>query len=205
MTLGRPVLIITFGMPASVGEKQTYLSFGEALRRERELRRIVLRDVAEATKINIRYLEALERNDFTYLPAGAFTRGFIRSYARFIGADENEMINAYLDELRQQERPAGRRARDDEDALPLAFTPPGARPAPRRRVLLWVLLALLLLLGVAAGLALPRWLAAAPARSAATAPPAVHALADAGAPGAGAPGAGPTVAGAPGAFAPARP
>ncbi len=78
-------------------------SFGEILRRERELRRISLREVNEATKINIRYLEALERNEFTYLPAGAFTRGFIRAYARYIGLDEAEMINAYLYELRRQE------------------------------------------------------------------------------------------------------
>jgi cytoskeletal protein RodZ len=145
------------GMPASVGEKQTYLSFGEALRRERELRRILLRDVGEATKINIRYLEALERNDFTYLPAGAFTRGFIRSYARFIGADETEMINAYLDELRQQERQTGKRSRDDEAAAaPLSFPGSARRPAPRRRLLLWTVLALLLLLAAAASLALPR-------------------------------------------------
>jgi cytoskeletal protein RodZ len=88
----------------STGDKSAMASFGETLRRERELRRISLREVNEATKINIRYLEALERNDFTYLPAGAFTRGFIRSYARYIGLDETEMINAYLYELgRQQE------------------------------------------------------------------------------------------------------
>lgn len=78
------------------------LNFGEMLRRERELRRITLREVNEATKINIRYLEALERNDFEYLPAGAFAKGFIRSYARYIGLDETEMVNAYLYELDKQ-------------------------------------------------------------------------------------------------------
>lgn len=80
-------------------------SFGESLRRQRELRKISLREVSEATKINIRYLEALERNDFTFLPGGAFTRGFIRSYARHIGIDEDEAINAYLYELREQQTP----------------------------------------------------------------------------------------------------
>jgi cytoskeletal protein RodZ len=80
-------------------------SFGESLRRQRELRKISLREVSEATKINIRYLEALERNDFTFLPGGAFTRGFIRSYARHIGIDEDEAINAYLYELREQQSP----------------------------------------------------------------------------------------------------
>ena len=46
-------------------------SFGELLKRERELRQISLREVAEATKINHRYLEALERNDFVQL-GGSF-------------------------------------------------------------------------------------------------------------------------------------
>jgi transcriptional regulator with XRE-family HTH domain len=80
-------------------------SFGESLRRQRELRKISLREVSEATKINIRYLEALERNDFTFLPGGAFTRGFIRAYARHIGIDEDEAINAYLYELHEQQSP----------------------------------------------------------------------------------------------------
>ena len=66
-------------MPASAEEIQhAQLSFGDALRRERELRRVALRDVSDATKINLRYLEALERNDFTYLPAGVFTRDIVR-------------------------------------------------------------------------------------------------------------------------------
>lgn len=89
-------------------EDRDDLSFGQLLRRERELRRITLREVHEATKINIRYLEALERNDFTYLPAGAFTRGFVRAYARYIGLDPSEMINAYLYELKRQEQEAER-------------------------------------------------------------------------------------------------
>ncbi len=79
------------------------VSFGQLLRRERELRKITLREVNEATKINIRYLEALERNDFTFLPAGAFTRGFIKAYARYVGLDPSQMIDAYLYELKRQE------------------------------------------------------------------------------------------------------
>lgn len=78
------------------GDRPRMASFGETLRRERELRRITLREVSEATKINIRYLEALERNEFTYLPGGAFTKAFIRAYAKYVGVDEAEMLNAYL-------------------------------------------------------------------------------------------------------------
>ncbi|MBP7146093.1 MAG: helix-turn-helix domain-containing protein [Acidobacteria bacterium] len=77
-------------------------TFGETLRRERELRRIALREVAEATKINLRYLEALERDDFKYLPGGVHARNFVRAYARYVGVDETEMVNAYLYEVAQR-------------------------------------------------------------------------------------------------------
>lgn len=77
-------------------------SFGETLRRERELRGIELREVSDATKIPLRYLEALERNDFTFLPGGVHTRNFVRLCSQYIGADDNEMVNAYLYEINLQ-------------------------------------------------------------------------------------------------------
>lgn len=87
------------------GSRQT---FGDIIRRARELRGIELREVAEATKINLRYLEALERNDFTYIPGGIHSRNFVRAYARQIGVDEAEMVNAFLYEqtLQQKRGPA---------------------------------------------------------------------------------------------------
>jgi len=145
-------------MLVSAGDQPPSLSFGECLRRERELRRISLRDVAEATKINVRYLEALERNDFTFLPAGAFTRGFIRSYARYIGTDENEMINAYLYELSLQDKE--RKVLGGRDSAHVA-SPLGreqARPHRARRVLVALALVALLALAAAAILFGPRLL-----------------------------------------------
>ena len=83
-------------------------SFGEEIRRERELRDISLKEIAEATKISIRFLEALEQNNFDILPGGIFNRGFVRSYARFIGLDSEEMVNAYLHEVSLREARRGR-------------------------------------------------------------------------------------------------
>ncbi len=77
-------------------------SFGETLRRERELRQITLREISEATKISLRYLEALERNDFRHLPGGVFNKGFIRAYAQYIGVDAEAMVTAYLEEESRQ-------------------------------------------------------------------------------------------------------
>ncbi|MEO6260047.1 MAG: RodZ domain-containing protein [Thermoanaerobaculia bacterium] len=70
-------------------------SFGEELRREREIRGISLKEIADATKISKRFLDAIERNDHKTLPAPVFTRGFVREYARYLGLSSEEMVNRY--------------------------------------------------------------------------------------------------------------
>jgi cytoskeleton protein RodZ len=89
------------------------LSFGEELRRERVVREISLEEIAQATKISIRLLTALEKSDLTKLPAPTFTRGFIRAYARHLGIDPEEKVNAYLADLAggPPEAPSGKSAR----------------------------------------------------------------------------------------------
>lgn len=75
------------------------LTFGEELRRERLIREVSLEEISAATKISVRLLTALEASDLSKLPAPVFTRGFIRSYARHLGLDPDEMVNAYLADL----------------------------------------------------------------------------------------------------------
>src|SRR5687767_10244379 len=70
-------------------------SFGEELRREREIRGISLKEISDATKISKRFLEAIERNDHRTLPAPVFTRGFVREYARYLGLSAEEIVNRY--------------------------------------------------------------------------------------------------------------
>jgi cytoskeletal protein RodZ len=79
--------------------------FGERLKRERELRGVTLDEVSAATKINTRYLEALETAHWAQLPGGAFNRGFIRSVSRFLGLDEDDMIAEYSLETKGATRP----------------------------------------------------------------------------------------------------
>jgi len=69
--------------------------FGPYLKHERELRGISLEEVSSATKINVCYLNALEHDHLSELPREVFVRGYIRSYANCIGADEEEMLMAY--------------------------------------------------------------------------------------------------------------
>lgn len=70
-------------------------NFGLHLKHERELRGVSLEEIAESTRIHIRYLEALEGNEFDDMPGEVFVKGYIRSYARVIGSDSEEMVNLY--------------------------------------------------------------------------------------------------------------
>lgn len=81
--------------PQPHGGASELASFGEELRREREIRGISLKEISDATKISKRFLEALERNDHRTLPAPVFTRGFVREYARYVGLNVEEMVNRY--------------------------------------------------------------------------------------------------------------
>jgi len=67
-------------------------SFGENLRRERELRGVTLAELANATKISSRYLRAIEEDQFSILPGGIFGRGFVRSIARHMKLDDEHWV-----------------------------------------------------------------------------------------------------------------
>jgi cytoskeleton protein RodZ len=69
--------------------------FGEHLKRERELRGVTIEEVAAATRISPRFLEAIENEQWDRLPGGAFNRGFIRSVARYLGLDEESTVAEY--------------------------------------------------------------------------------------------------------------
>jgi cytoskeletal protein RodZ len=71
-------------------------SFGDNLRRERELRGITLREISEATKISFRFLQALEQDRIDVLPGGLFPRAFVRQYARYLGLDAEKLVAEYL-------------------------------------------------------------------------------------------------------------
>lgn len=67
---------------------------GEILRETRTERRITLSDVEQDIRINRTYLEALEQARFDLLPAPVYARGFMRSYARYLGLDPEEAVRA---------------------------------------------------------------------------------------------------------------
>ena len=71
-------------------------SFGAWLRRQREVREIDLREIADSSKVSMSYLRAFEEDRFEVLPAQVFAKGFLRQYARYVGLDPEEVVNFYL-------------------------------------------------------------------------------------------------------------
>lgn len=70
-------------------------TIGAELKQQREMRGISLKEIADATKIGKRFLEAIEQDDWKTLPAPVFTRGFIRAYAKYVGVDVEFLVDRY--------------------------------------------------------------------------------------------------------------
>jgi cytoskeletal protein RodZ len=126
-------------------------SIGEKLRLAREERGIALRDISEQTRISIRYLEAIETDDYRRLPGGIFNRSFIRAYAKFIGYDEHNALEDYARTLRE------RGESDDEGSKvhqSLVYTDDGGSHSrsPVKNLLLAILILAALSAAVWAGL-----------------------------------------------------
>jgi transcriptional regulator with XRE-family HTH domain len=72
-------------------------SFGARLRSHRERRGIDLNTVAQSTKISLRILEGLERDDTSRWPSGIFRRAFIRAYATAVGLNPESTLSEFLE------------------------------------------------------------------------------------------------------------
>jgi cytoskeleton protein RodZ len=95
--------------------ERTSGGFGGRLRDARERRGVSLRQIANATKISISALEALERNDISRLPGGIFSRAFVRSYAVEVGLDPDATIQEFIAQFPNDSITAGHPGKDQED------------------------------------------------------------------------------------------
>lgn len=68
---------------------------GPTLREARSRRKLDLAEVEAAIKIRVRYLQAIENEEWDALPGGAYTRGFIRTYASYLGLDGDRLADDY--------------------------------------------------------------------------------------------------------------
>jgi cytoskeletal protein RodZ len=71
------------------------LTLGEKLRQAREARGITLSEVADQTRISPLYIESIENDDYRALPGGIFNKGFVKSFAKYVGVDEQEALQDY--------------------------------------------------------------------------------------------------------------
>ena len=71
------------------------LTLGEKLRQAREARGITISEVAEQTRISALYLGCIENDDYRTLPGGIFNKGFVKSFAKCVGVDEQEALQDY--------------------------------------------------------------------------------------------------------------
>jgi cytoskeletal protein RodZ len=69
---------------------------GDYLKQAREKKGLSLEQVASQTRIQEHHLQALESEDFANLPAKVFAKGFVRSYAKALGLDEEEALRRFL-------------------------------------------------------------------------------------------------------------
>ncbi len=77
------------------------LSFGRYLKAVREQQGIELKRVSEITRIGLYTLMHIEAEDHDNLPEEVFVKGFLRAYAKTVGADGNDVINRYMESQRE--------------------------------------------------------------------------------------------------------
>jgi cytoskeleton protein RodZ len=113
-------------------------TFGENLKRERELRGVTLDEITAATRIAKRFLQAIENEQWDQLPGGVFNRGFVRAVARYLGLDEENTVAEYT------------LAVGDRPSVPVwTGSPPAV--TPEQPWLAWILTTVILLALVAGG------------------------------------------------------
>jgi cytoskeletal protein RodZ len=69
--------------------------FTDELKEQREKTGITLENVSAKTRIDIRFLEALEKGNFNFLPE-IYVKAFIKQYAKVVGLDEEETLQKYI-------------------------------------------------------------------------------------------------------------
>ncbi|MCG2675939.1 helix-turn-helix domain-containing protein, partial [bacterium] len=70
-------------------------SIGLTLQQARRKRKLKLETISKKTKISIRYLKALEAEDWDAFPAPTYAQAFLRSYANFLNLDSDELVQEY--------------------------------------------------------------------------------------------------------------
>src|SRR5580658_5753469 len=79
------------------------MNIGSELKAARQSRKITLETISQRTKIPVKYLEALEENHFDVFPSHTYAKGFIRAYAKVVGADPMILTRQFNAEIQPVE------------------------------------------------------------------------------------------------------
>src|SRR5215213_7914974 len=108
---------------------------GRLLEHKRKEQGLSLEEVEQATKIRKRYLTGLEREDYAMLPDAVYARGFLKTYANYLGLD-GEALSQQLKSMRKPRRERGinfNTSPESDFEEPL-ITPSGLGGTRKRRI-----------------------------------------------------------------------
>jgi Helix-turn-helix domain/RodZ C-terminal domain len=112
---------------------------GSTLREARVRRKTTLQQAEDDTKIRVKYIQAMENEDFDVMPSPAYVKGFLRTYSQYLGLDPDVMLEEYRS-----------RFEPDEEHEPFGGHSALGRPRAHRRrnTLAFVAVICLLILGL---------------------------------------------------------
>ena len=90
--------------------------FGDMLLEQRRRMGLSIQQVANTIKIRPQIIEFFENGNFASMPPRGYAQGMISSYARFLGLNPREVVNAYFDDLMAYERETSQRGGRFQDA-----------------------------------------------------------------------------------------
>jgi len=121
--------------PAEGAESRGEAEIGRLLEHKRKERSLTLEEVEQATKIRKRYLTALERDDYAILPDAVYARGFLKTYANYLGLDGEALSRQLKSSTKtRRERGINYNPRPQSDFERPLITPSGLRGVKKRKV-----------------------------------------------------------------------
>jgi len=76
---------------------------GTTLREARVRRKLTLQQAEDDTKIRVKYIQAMENEDFEVMPSPAYVKGFLRTYSGYLGLDSNVILQEYYSRFQPDE------------------------------------------------------------------------------------------------------
>jgi cytoskeletal protein RodZ len=114
-------------------DDQSRGEIGRLLEHKRKERGLSLEEVEQATKIRKRYLTGLEREDYAVLPDAVYARGFLKTYANYLGLD-GEALSQRIKNSTKTQRGSDYDPTPESDFEEPLITPSGLRAADKRKI-----------------------------------------------------------------------